>query len=298
MKKTFLAMLMAGSSMALFAQTTPTNPTTPPTPTNPATTNPTMNNTTWNNGTPTNLGWSNYGIWNNNNATGNMNATTGNNMNNGTMNNGTMNNGTMNSTGNYNAYTPMMNVTIPYSVQTNYGKEYPMAASSNGSWSQYGDWFYTTYMSNNRYSQIYYDQRGNGYSLALPVLTTYVPENIVTMALQKYGSNLYSITMMKSADGKETYQINLLDRGQPKMEWLDETGATALNVYRTEDMSGSMNASSTNAAMDAQTNMSTTADGTTTATSETDKSAMEKETKTKIKTKDGKVKIKTKKVNE
>ncbi len=329
MKKTFLAMILAGSSIAMFAQTPTTNPTPPTTPTTSPTTTPTtnptspttspttiptspttspttnptspttspatlpptttspttnppttngnvtnsttdpmktttnptmnngnmntngtMNNSTWNTGTPTNLGWTNYGIWNNAATVNGVNATTGNNM-----NNATMNNGNMNATGNYNnsasnnAYGATV-ATIPYRSQMEYSKSYPTAASSNATWTQYGDWFYTTYMSNGRYSQIFYDQRGNGYSLALPVLNTYVPENVVAMALQKYGSTLYSITMIKSAEGKDAYQINLLDRGQPKIEWVGDDGASAMNIYRTEEMNAAMSNTQTNAAMD------------------------------------------------
>ncbi len=362
MKKTFLAMILAGSSMAMFAQTTPpTNPKTPVNPTSPTTTpaypttsptttpanpatSPTTtsplynssttngnvtnsttdpmktptnaavnngmnNNGSWNTGTPTNLGWNNYGIWNNNNAVNGINSTGGNNMNNGTTNSYTTANGNQNNANNTTYGTP--NAMIPYSVQMDYGKSYPMAASSGNTWTQYGDWFYTTYMGKNRYSQIFYDNRGNGYSVALPVLNTYVPEDVVAMALQKYGSNLYSITMLKSASGDNTYQINLLDRGQPKMEWLDSVGGTALNIYRTEEMNGTMNTNSTNAAMD-NSSSTNNSSGTVTGNGSTmndhadkdtngyDNNSTGKKMKSKVKnedgtvTKPGKVKVKTK----
>jgi hypothetical protein len=252
------------------------------------------NNNTWNNGNPPTWGWTSYGIWDNNNAMSgkNMNATD-----------------SMNSTGTYNASAPVSNVTIPYSVNTNYGKEYPMAAASNGTWSQYGDWFYTTYMTPGRYSQIFYDQRGNGYSVALPVLNTFVPENVVNMALQRYGSNLYSITMLKSAEGKDAYQINLLDRGQTKMEWVGDDGATAMNIYRTEEMemaTDSLNTMDANAAKDSMNNISPTDINKMPSEAEM-KASDEKEIKTKwkdgdmktkVKAGDGKVKIKQKKADD
>lgn len=321
MKKTFLVMLMAGSSMAMFAQTTPTTtPTTPTTtPTSPTTnpttnssttngsvtnstsdpmntvTNPslsnnsvnatgnTMNNGSWNNGTPPSWTWRSYGIWdptiNGSMNTTNSNLNTYNSVNGTTTMNSNLNNNTtanningtdmnsnMSSTNSYSAYRPVDNVNIPWNVQMNYSKEYPTASSSNGTWSQYGDWFYTTYMNNGRYSQIFYDQKGSGYSVALPVLNTYVPEAVVNNALQKYGSNLYSITMLKSSGGKDTYQINLLDRGQTKTEWLDESGTSVADVYRIDEMNtastdmntgtgtatnqGSMSTTEANAAMD------------------------------------------------
>lgn len=306
MKKTFLAVLLAGSNIGMFAQTTPTttptSPTTSPTtapaspttsPTNPGTspatptttlpatapqsnpattngsvtnstsdgmnttTNPnpainkgTMNttNSSPNNGAPANLGWSNYGIWNNS-AAGSMNT------NRPTANNSAVGSDrtATNEANNFSTGTGTPVTAVPYNVQTNYGKDYSAAASGSGTWNQYGDWYYTTYRNNGRYSQIMYDQRGNGYSIALPVLTTYVPENIVTMALQKYGSSLYSITMLKAADGKDAFQINVLNRGQVKPEWIADDGATAATIYRTEEMSnaaGTLSATQTNAAMD------------------------------------------------
>jgi len=318
MKKTFLVMLMAGSSMAMFAQTTPTttptSPTKTTTSTNPSTTNgsvtnsttdpmgnvtnPSLNNNTinatgnmvnngsWNNGTPPSWTWTNYGIWDANTYTnGNINSNTD-------LNNSATN---MNSTGYYSAYSPVNNVSLPWNVQMNYSKEYPTAYSGNSTWSQYGDWFYTTYMNNGRYSQIFYDQRGRGYSVALPVLNTYVPENVVNSAVQKYGSSLYSITMLKAADGKDVYQINLLDHGQSRMEWVGDDGTTAMNIYRTDDVNAStgmngttnntisMTTTESNAAMDTQS---------IDAKKSKTKIIHEDGSKTKIKTKNGKTKVK------
>jgi hypothetical protein len=190
------------------------------------------------------------------------------------------------------------NAVIPYNVQMNYGKEFPMAASGGGTWTQYGDWFYTTYMTGGRHTQIFYNNRGSGYSLALPVLNTYVPEYVVNGAIQKYGLNLYSITTIKAADGTNAYQFNLIDRGQSKYEWLDSSGATALNIYRTEEVTDTMNTTSTNAAMDAQngtnatgnsnaTNMNNSSDTNATMTNDANATGNSKmKTKTQMKSAD------------
>jgi len=325
MKKTFLAMLMAGSSIAMFAQTTPTtsptNPTTTPTttpttspttttsPTDPTNTtantdlNSNTNNqitantsTSWAPGTSPYWGWNSYGLWNSNssmNTNTSMNNSTS--VNNGTMNNGTMNNGNLNSTGNYSAYGTSVS-SLPANVQMRFSSDFPASASQSYSWNQYGDWFHTQYMSNGRSTHYYYDTRGNGYALALPVIQTYVPEDIIDKALQKYGANLYSISMVKTSGGTNAYQLGLIERGQLRMEYLNEDGTTATNVWRTEELTST----DANAAMDSQNSMS----GSTTTTSEMN--ADEKQTKikstengvkTKIKTGDGKVKIKQKKVD-
>lgn len=346
MKKTLVALMLTGSSMALFAQTPTTTPTSPTSPTNPTTTptstptttpttgtmgsttnnsttgstsdpmntttNSSMNNgsmnngtmgttgssastVTWNTTTPMNSSWSNYGIWNGVSATSN-----------GAMNNGTMNNttaeGTMNatsagmsSTGSYNAYaaTPVM---APANVQMNFSKDFPTTTGNSYSWNQYGDWFYTSYMNNGRLTQYFYNPNGNGYSLSLPVLNSYVPENIVTQALQRYGSTLYSISMVKTNDGVDAYQLGILDRGQMRTEIVGEDGVALSNYWRTEEMNnttGTMSTMDANAAMGTGSTATVESDGEKTVIKD------EKGMKTKIKTKDnGKVKIKSKKTDD
>ena len=324
MKKTFLAMLLAGGTMTMFAQTTQpstTSPSTSPSTGTPSSTQPatgttgtsgmqsgttsgstnnntmsgttgttsgTMNNGsttgTWNgvsnNTTPYNstswspesdpsFGWNNYGVWNGSaNWNSNPNASSVNgttNMNNGTMNNGSMNNNmntdaSMNSSGSYSAYSGTAVAGLPANVQMRFNQDFPTGANNQYSWHQYGDWFHTHYMNNGRLMQYFYDQRGAGYALALPVLQTYVPENIVASALNKFGSSLYSIAMVKTADGNNAYQVGLLQRGQLVMHHLDENGASVANVWRVDslDNMGTMNSTGTNAAMDANmTNGST-----------------------------------------
>jgi hypothetical protein len=335
MKKTFLAMLLAGSTMTLFAQTTPTNTPTNTTgsQTNPTTNSPNTtqqsagvtgdpstsksqdvtnmsnintwngvrsNSTSWSPEKEPSWGWNSYGVWNgsanwnanSNNPNGNtttnntgMNGTSNmnNNMNTGDPNvnnqqssanmnsqannkgwnnqNNMNSNTSMNSTGSYSAY----GTTVPYlpsNVQTRFGQDYPANTSRTYSWHQYGDWFHTHQMDQGRYTQYFYDTRGNGYSLALPVLLSYVPENIVNSALNKYGSNLYSISMVKTNDGKDNYMIGLLDRGQISTQYLDESGVTVNDVWRTEDY-GTMQSTQSNAAMGDGSSMNNNMNGNT-----------------------------------
>lgn len=264
MKKTLLAMFLAGSTMTVFAQTGDT-----------ATAN-TMNQNasninTWNGVQTSSTSWApdrdpqwtwnNYGVWNSSaNWNANSNATSvygTNNMDRSTANNGNRDHSTMpanmhtdelmNSAGEYKAY----GTTIPYlpqNVQLRFNQDYPGSTGNTYTWNQYGDWYHTYQMNNGRLTQYFIDQRGASYSLALPVLQTYVPENIVTSALSKYGSNLYSIAMVKTNTGNDTYAVGLLDRGQISMQYLDENGVTVNDVWRT-DTYGQMQSTQSNAAM-------------------------------------------------
>jgi hypothetical protein len=331
MKKTFLAMLLLGGTMSMFAQTTGTGSTTTQgnnsSTTNSSTTNPTMGTTnnsrsttngstmsgtntttngTWNNGNTTSgsvngttgnmnstsnnsaswngvsnpstswtpetapsYGWNSYGIWNNygmnngstmsgSNSTANSSMNNGSSMNNSSnMSNSTTANGNMSSANSYSAYSGTAVSSLPANIQYHFNQDFPAGVNNQYSWNQYGDWFHTYYMNNGRLTQYFYDQRGNGYSLALPVLETYVPENIVSSALQKYGSQLYSIAMVKTNNGQNAYQIGLLQGGQMNMQYLDENGATVADVWRVENMNnGSMNSTQSNAAMDNSGSMS------------------------------------------
>ncbi|MBB1286613.1 hypothetical protein HRH25_19695 [Flavisolibacter sp. BT320] len=336
MKKTLLAMLLAGGSMSLFAQTNPTTntPTQEPTTSQPTTsqptttqpsTDPSMQTNTMQNNTMTNTNsnintwngvsvnstswaperdpswnWNNYGVWSGSaNWNANPNSPTGNTAAN--MNNNNMNaDGTMSSTGNYSAYGGTAVPYLPANVQFRFNQDFPTTANTPFSWNQYGEWFHTYHMNNGRLTQYFYDSRGNGYALALPVLHTYVPENIVANALNKYGSSLYSISMVKTNgnDSTGTYQIGLLDRGQLYMQYLDENGVTVGDVWRVEevDSTGVMTSTETNAAMgsDMNTNQSATNQSTMGNTSDMNQTQTATDPSsqvTEIKTKEGKTEI-------
>lgn len=334
MKRTFLALMMAGSSVALFAQTTPAtpaapaSPTTKPTTASPATnsatnstTDPVKNvtngqpatyngsayppSTSWEAGTSPYWGWNSYGIWNNDAAvkgqTAGYNAPA-----NGTTSNDA-NASTATTQGDaYSAYTGTAVTSLPYYVQTNFTRDYPNPDNRQYAWNQYGDWFSTHYTAKGRLTQYFYDQRGSGYSLSLPVIQTYVPEEIIDKALQKYGARLYSISMLKTADGSSAYQVGLINRGRLHSDYVNEQGVTVPNVWRIEELNLSSTAS--NAALDdasgseaTQGNSGLTADASayqdTTGKSKhkmKGKTRNSESTATEGKTKHGKMKTKTK----
>lgn len=155
----------------------------------------------------------------------------------------------MNSTSANAAYSGTAVSALPANVQLRFNQDFPTAMNNNYTWSQYGDWFHTYYVNNGRLWQYHYSSRGDGYALALPVIQTYVPENIITSAIQKFGSSLYSIAMVKTNGGNSAYQVGLLQGGQLAMQYLDDNGVTVADVWRVED-SSSMNSTQANAAMD------------------------------------------------
>ena len=196
MKKTILSWLLIGCSYMVFAQNTQTTGTdSTSTSTNSSTTtnpNSTMSGTT--NSTP------NSTINNSTNPSGNnntMNATNG--ATNNNVNNPAWNNGNMSSNNQYNAYGT--SVTIPYRAQVNLAKDYPTA--SNIMWTQAGDWYHGTYLSNGRYSHIYYDDRGNTWTVSMPVTQTYVPDDIVAKVTQMFGPTVYDISTIRVSAPQE-----------------------------------------------------------------------------------------------
>lgn len=293
MKRTFLAVMMAGSTVALFAQTTPVTPATPASPaTTPAAALPAANNvtnstsdpvknvtngqpatyngstahppsTSWDAGTSPYWGWNGYGIWNNDAAKAqpvNYNAPA----NSSTGGNSASSGTAMSSDNSYSAYAGTAVTSLPYHVQANFVKDYQNPDNRQYAWNQYGDWFSTQYTAKGRLTQYFYDQRGRGYSLSLPVIQTYVPEEIVDKALQKYGAHLYSIGMVKAADGSSAYRVGLIDRGRLHSDYLSEQGVTVASVWRTEEMN--LTSAASNVAMNdavgsvTQSNGSLTAD--------------------------------------
>src|SRR5687768_11249053 len=58
---------------------------------------------------------------------------------------------------------------------------------------------------------------------ALPVLQSYVPENILSNAKNTYGERLYSIKGVKSGNGEDVYQITLVDNQQSSVAWMGAT---------------------------------------------------------------------------
>ena len=73
---------------------------------------------------------------------------------------------------------------------------------------------------------VYHDwpDRCPALSGSVPVLTNYVPLEIVRKLKEKYEGHLYSITSLKVANDKLQYKMKVCVKGEIKFEYADETG--------------------------------------------------------------------------
>ena len=77
-------------------------------------------------------------------------------------------------------------VNVPTYIRTSFETTYP--GMTYVVWQPTEELWRATYLENNRVSNVYYTSNGDSYRTSLPVLMTYVPEEIVTDAINKYGT--------------------------------------------------------------------------------------------------------------
>jgi hypothetical protein len=120
---------------------------------------------------------------------------------------------------------------VPATIRANFQASYPTATTVT--WMPLNsDWWYATYRTdNNRIMKVYYNtepwhlMRGNGYKTSLPVFNTYVPELVVTNAINTYGNNLYSITRRKSSDtSDDMYHVTIIKNGVSEIVLMNGQG--------------------------------------------------------------------------
>jgi hypothetical protein len=133
------------------------------------------------------------------------------------------------STGNYNAFGPV--TTVPSHTQGYLMRDYPTAGTAT--WQQSNNWYRATFLQNNRNMMVYYAPNGDNYAVALPVIQSFVPEEVVTSALNSHGNNVYSINRMRGANGQEVYAVTLLENGVSRTEYLmaDGSSVAGTDVY-------------------------------------------------------------------
>ena len=110
-------------------------------------------------------------------------------------------------------------VQVPATIRANFQASYPNATTVT--WMPMtNDWWYATYKTdNNRINRVYYStqpwymMRGESFKASLPVLNTYVPELVITNAINTYGNNLYSITKRLSTGNEESYHVTVIKNG-------------------------------------------------------------------------------------
>ena len=119
---------------------------------------------------------------------------------------------------------------VPATIRANFQASYPTATTVT--WMPVNsDWWYATYKTdNNRIVRVYYNtepwhlMRGNGYKTSLPVFNTYVPDMVVTNAINTYGNNLYSITRRMSKDNEELYHVTINKNGTSDIVLMNAQG--------------------------------------------------------------------------
>jgi hypothetical protein len=124
--------------------------------------------------------------------------------------------------------------TVPVIIQSNFQAAYPTATQVT--WQPMSsDWWYATYKDNNRLTVVYYNTqpyyliRNESYKISLPVLNTFVPDNVISNAVNTYGPNLYSITALKpDATGNVSYQVAVIKNGT--METTTMNGSVAVGM--------------------------------------------------------------------
>ncbi|HEX7845914.1 MAG TPA: hypothetical protein VF476_08960, partial [Chitinophagaceae bacterium] len=104
---------------------------------------------------------------------------------------------------------------VPATIRTNFQLTYP--AVTEVKWMPVNDWWYATYKDDNDMivrvyynTQPYYLGKNESFRMALPVLNTYIPDDIIAAAINNYGNELFSITAAKPDETGQTYHVTLI----------------------------------------------------------------------------------------
>ncbi len=224
MKNTLIALLLVGSSSALFAQNTTNNansstttemnaPNTSTPETSPSTSTDVNTNTTVD---P--------------NSSINSPATDVNTADNSVT--------TSVSSSNYNAYGTVA-VDVPTTVRYSFQKDYPTITNAQWYQTPNGQLRVMYKDANNQDVDVYYyGGSAQSYMVSMPVMQSFTSEDIVAKAKSMFGLNVYDINRVKAANNEYVYHLRLLDNGQVKSVWLSEQGneVAATDVFRAADV--------------------------------------------------------------
>jgi hypothetical protein len=119
---------------------------------------------------------------------------------------------------------------VPATIRTNFQTSYPTVTTVT--WMPMtSDWWYATYKTdNNRIVRVYYNtqpwymMRGESFKASLPVLNTYVPDVVITNAINTYGNSLYSITRRLSNGNDEVYHVTVIKNGKSEIALMNSQG--------------------------------------------------------------------------
>src|SRR6187200_813547 len=124
---------------------------------------------------------------------------------------------------------------VPPVIRANFQASYPTVTTAT--WMPVtNDWWYATYKENNRIVRVYYNtqpwymMRGESFLASLPVLNTYVPDVVITNAINTYGNNLYSITRRVSNGNDEVYHVTVIKNGVSEIALMNNQGVVFTEV--------------------------------------------------------------------
>ena len=122
---------------------------------------------------------------------------------------------------------------VPTVIRENFKTSYPTVTTAT--WMPVtNDWWYATYKENNRIVRVYYNtqpwymMRGESFKASLPVLNTFVPELVITNAINTYGNNLYSITKRLSTGNEESYHVTVIKNGVSEVILMNRQGVVVV----------------------------------------------------------------------
>lgn len=122
---------------------------------------------------------------------------------------------------------------VPTTIRTNFQASYPTATAVT--WMPVtNDWWYATYKDNNRIVRVYYNtqpwnmMRGESFKASLPVLNTFVPDQVILNAINTYGNNLYSITQKLSTGVEESYHVTVIKNGVSEVILMNRLGVVVV----------------------------------------------------------------------
>jgi hypothetical protein len=135
---------------------------------------------------------------------------------------------TIRSTGSYGAYG---SVAVPPTVQSTFMSQYPTAGNAMWDRDTATNMWRARYNASGRNISVYMDERGNTYTLALPLVQSLVSEDVVSSAINKFGNNVYDVLQLKTGDSQYVYQVRLIENGQVRAVHINEDGSDAAYTH-------------------------------------------------------------------
>ena len=122
---------------------------------------------------------------------------------------------------------------VPTVIRANFQASYPSVTTAT--WMPVtNDWWYATYKENNWIVRVYYNtqpwymMRGESFKASLPVLNTFVPDQVILNAINTYGNDLYSITQRLSIGNEEVYHVTVIKNGISEVISMNRQGVVVV----------------------------------------------------------------------